>query len=194
MTELLLGLWIALNDQGRVLLQQGQAPQAVAQFRAAAAIAEDTLGANHPAIAMILRNLAVAYRAEGLHRKAEVTAQRSRAILEKLYGPNDPSLTPALNVIGEALAAQNRWTEARRIFERAVRLDDRGPHGATALHNLAAAHQSEGQAEAAVRLYRQALSRREAILGGDNPATLATRAALQDVGTSSRSRTKTLLP
>jgi eukaryotic-like serine/threonine-protein kinase len=184
MLEVLLGLWVAMNDHGRMLLQRGKAPEAAIQFRAAAAIASETMGPDHPVVAMILRNLSLAYCAEGLPRKAESTARRSRMVLESHYGPNDPALTPSLNALGEALAAQNRWTEARRVFERAVRLDDRGVHGATALHNLAAAHQSEGQALVALRFYRQALARREAILGPTNAATLATRTALYVVGAS----------
>ena len=128
---------------------------------------------------MILRNLALAYTSEGLYRKSETAAGQSLRILEGHFGAGDQALVPSLNVLGEALMAQRRYTEAGRVLHRAVALDGPGPHGATALHNLAALYQVQGDLPAAKRLYGQALERREFLLGAEHPVSLATRNALE---------------
>ena len=181
MTDLVLGILITMNDHGQALLSQGRAAEAVTEFRIAADRAEAELGAGSPSTAMILRNLALAYRAKGLPHKAEAAAARSLQILEASFGADDQALVPALNALGEALAAQGRWTEARKIEERAVRLNDPGPHGATALHNLGAVLYGDGKRDAARSYYSQALARRMELFGENGSPTKATRSAIRDL-------------
>lgn len=178
-TGILLALWITLNDAGKDALQHGKAAEAAVAFRRAAEEAEGALGAAHPATAMLLRNLAVAYEAEGLHAKAEAAARRSLAILEARFGPQDSGLVPSLNALGEALVGMGRMTEARKVFQRAASLDLEGPHGATALHNLGAVAVKEKHCAEARSYYETAFRRRQAILGADDPATRSTGAALK---------------
>ena len=154
----------------------------VSTARAAVHVAERTLGAEHPATAMMLRNLALSYEEAGLYNRAETTAKRSLAILEGAFGPTDVSLTPVLNVLTETYAAQGRFTEARRFAMRAV---DIGPgaevHYATALYNAGAVFESLGEMENAREYYKRALSAREAWLGAGHPYVTLTRAAVARV-------------
>ena len=150
--------------------------------RAAVNTAEEAFGPTHPATAMILRNLALAYQQAGLYCRAETTAQRSLAILEAVFGPADVSLTPVLNVLTETYAAQGRYIEARRFAMRAVAIGpDAEAHYATALHNLGAVFENEGKINEAKEYYRRALSAREALLPVGHPHIELTRAALARV-------------
>ena len=174
-----------------MLLAQGApvAGQVEAIDSAREAVRESTavLGADHPATAMMLRNLALAFEQGGYHNYAEHYAQRSLAILEASFGPEDVSLVPALNVLAETYAAQDRLTEARAIATRAAAIGPAaGPHYATALHNLAAIFQSEGKFKEAAEFYRRALSAREALLPPGHPYILITRAALRQVQRAGR--------
>ena len=152
----------------------------ISTARASVGVAEKTLGVDHPATAMLLRNLALSYEEAGLHNRAETTAKRSLAILEAAFGPSDVSLTPVLNVLTETYAAQGRFTEARRVAMRAV---DIGPgaevHYATALYNAGAVFESMGELENAREYYKRALTARERWLGADHPYVELTRAAFR---------------
>ena len=139
-----------------------------------------TFGTQHPATAMALRNLALAYEQEGFHNRAEAAAKKALAILESDFGPSDVSLTPALNVLTEIYAAQGRYMEARPFAIRAV---DIGPgaelHYATALQNLGAVFEAEGKLNQARLYYARALSVREAVLPANHAYVGTTRAALE---------------
>ena len=153
------------------------------------AVRESTaaFGADHPATAFMLRNLALAFEQGGYPNYAEYYAQRALAILEAKFGPKDVSLVPALNVLTEAYAAQCRFTQARPVALRAVAIGpDAGVHYATALHNLAAIFQSEGRLEEAAEFYRKALSLRKELLPPGHPYIQLTRAALQQVQRAAR--------
>jgi tetratricopeptide (TPR) repeat protein len=136
-------------------------------------------GPQHPATAMALRNLALAYEQEGFHNRAEAAAQSALAILESNFGPSDVSLTPALNVLTEIYAAQGRYLEARPFAIRAVGIGSGAElHYATALHNLAAVLEAEGKLNQARDFYARALSARQELLSPDHPYVETTRAAL----------------
>jgi tetratricopeptide (TPR) repeat protein len=174
------------------LLAQGAPPaggslEAIDAAREAVRESTAASGADHPATAIMLRNLALAFEQGGYHNYAEYYAGRSLAILESNFGPNDVSLVPALNVLTETYAAQGRFTQARTVAMRAVLIGPgAGAHYATALHNLAAIYQSEGRFKEAAESYRQALSARETLLPPGHPYIQVTRAALRQVQRAGR--------
>ena len=171
-----------LNREVNSLLMQGRNAEAVSTARKAVRAAEDAFGANHPATAMILRNLALAYERTGFYNSAESAAKRSIAILESSFGPNDVSLAPSLNVLAEAYAAEGRYVDARKAAMRAVAIGpDAGAHYATALHNAGAIFESEGRLTEAGQYYRKALAARAALLPAGHAYTENTRAALARV-------------
>ena len=175
------------NPASDSLPSGGGGVEAVESAREAVRESTAALGADHPATAFMLRNLALAFEQGGYHNYAEYYAQRSLAILEARFGAEDVSLVPALNVLTEAYAAQARLTEARTIAMRAIAIGPgAGPHYATALHNLAATFQGEGKFKEAAEFYRQALRAREALLPPGHPYIQLTRAALQRVERAGR--------
>jgi tetratricopeptide (TPR) repeat protein len=175
------------GHEGAILPPGRASSEAIDKAREAVRESTAALGADHPATAFMLRNLALAFEEGGYPNHAEYYAQRSLGILEAKFGPKDVSLVPALNVLTEAYAAQSRFSEGRTIAMRAVAIGpDAGPHYATALHNLAAMFQGEGKFKEAAEYYRRALSMREALLPPGHPYIQLTRAALQKVERAGR--------
>jgi len=161
------------------LLAQGKNVEAVAAGRQAVASAETTFGVQHPATAMMIRNLGLAYERTGEYSRAEATANRALSILTGLFGANDVSVTPVLNVLVETYAAQRRYADAEKLGRRAVAIGPgAGFHYGTALHNLGAVLEAEGDRVAAREFYAQALAAREAMLPAGHPYIEQTQAAL----------------
>ena len=141
--------------------------------------------------AMILRNQAVSYSQEGYYNKAEASAKKALEILEHCFGPNDISLVPALNVLGETYVAQGRYIDAKAALERAIAIGPvAGAHYGTALHNLAAVYQCERQLDKAREFYGRALVAREATLPAGHPFIAVTRAALESLDQKSTRQRK----
>lgn len=154
-------------------------PTSVRTARIALENASATYGPQHPATAMMLRNLALAFEQSGFHNLAVTYAGQSISILETRFGPKDPSLVPALNVLSEALASESRYAEAETVARRAVAIGpDAATHYATALQNLGGILEMQGKLQAAASAYRQALAARESLLPAGHPHTELTRAAL----------------
>jgi tetratricopeptide (TPR) repeat protein len=150
--------------------------------REAVEAATRTYGAEHPATAMMVRNLALEFEQAGYANYAEYYARQAATALEAQFGPADPSLVPALNVLAEAEASQGRYADAERTARRAVAI---GPsaeaHYATALHNLAAVLAAQGKRREAASVYTQALAARQVALPAGHPYIAITRAALERV-------------
>ena len=159
----------------------------IASAREALHQATAKLGEDHPVTAFMLSNLALAMREGGYFNYAEHYALQAMAILERHFGPDDVSLVPSLNVLAEAAVSQARYSEARKFAMRAVAIGpDAGAHYGTALHNLAAVYQAEGDFQDAAEFYRQALSVREKVLPPGHPYIRLTRAALEQVQRSAK--------
>jgi tetratricopeptide (TPR) repeat protein len=173
-------IWLnAVLAAGVILPPNPVALPAVRAAREAVQSAAMQYGAAAPVTAMMVRNLALAFEQAGYSNYAELYARHSLASLEARFGPDDASLVPALNVLAEALASQERYAEAERMARRAVAI---GPaaeaHYGTALYNLGAILESEGQRSEAAALYRRALAARETALPPGHPYIALTREAL----------------
>jgi tetratricopeptide (TPR) repeat protein len=150
--------------------------------REAVEAATRTYGPGHPATAMMVRNLALAFEQAGYANYAEYYARQAIAALEAKFGTQDSSLVPALNVLTEAEASQGRYVDAERTARRAVAI---GPlaeaHYATALHNLGAVLEAQGKLCEAAAVYSRALAARQAALPSGHPYIAITRASLERV-------------
>lgn len=167
-----------------VLPHDGTDQEAISRARAAEQEAEQTLGPGHPATAMMLRNLALAYAEAGFYERAEAAARQSLTTLEQAFGKWDVSLTPPLNVLTEAYVGQGRYIEARPIALRAVAIGPgAGAHYATALQNLGTVSLCLGRLKEARDYYHRALLAREATLPAGHLYIEVTREALEGVET-----------
>jgi tetratricopeptide (TPR) repeat protein len=171
------------------------AGEAIRAAREALASTEAKLGPDHPATAMMLRELALAFEEGGYHQSAEYYANQSLRILEAHFGPDDVSLVPALNVLTEAAAAQGRNSEALRLANRAIAIGPgAGPHYGTALHSAAAVLYNEGRLAESEKLFLRALAAREATLPPGHPYIEETRAELKKVQRAARLTAKHMPP
>jgi tetratricopeptide (TPR) repeat protein len=157
-----------LNDNAKAFLAAGDTSRAVVALEQALASAEAGFGADHPATAMIVRNLALAYANAGQLPRAEKLAIRAITVLEARFGRDDVSIVPALNVLGETLIYEGRLREALPVLERAVAFGPgAGAHYTTALQNLGAALELQGDGGSAQRYYTLAAAERGRLLGSD---------------------------
>jgi tetratricopeptide (TPR) repeat protein len=144
-------------------------------------------GETHPLTGLALCNLAASMLAAGYPNYAERYARQSLAILENSFGPDDPSLVLPLNVLTETAFSPARLAEAREFAIRAAAIGpDAEAHYGTALHNLAAVYQVEGNLEGAADLYRKALAVREKFFPAGHPYIQLTRTALDRVQREAR--------
>jgi tetratricopeptide (TPR) repeat protein len=159
----------------------------IASARDAWRQATEALGEDHPVTALMLRNLALAMQQGGYSNYAEHYALQALATLQRHFGASDVTLVPVLNVLTEAAVSEGRYAQAREYATRAVAIGpDAGAHFATALHNLAAAFQAEGELTEAAGYFAQALAARQEFLPPDHPYIRLTRAALQHLQRSAK--------
>jgi tetratricopeptide (TPR) repeat protein len=142
------------------------------------ATAEQRLGANHPATAASLNNLAELYSSIGKYAAALPLSERALQICEQQLGANHPATATSLNnlayfynSIGKYAAAEPLYVRALQIREQQLGVDH--PATAASLNNLAGLYDSIGKYTAALPLYVRALQIREQQLGANHPATAA---------------------
>ena len=130
--------WMAHNNLGLVLTDQGRVEEAIAEYRASLRIKPDHWGAHY--------NLANALVAQG---------KLANAITEyQVVLRAEPNFAPAHDNLGGALAMQGKIAEATAEFVAALRIN---PDSAEAHNNLGNALLELGKVVEAVAQYREAL-------------------------------------
>jgi len=94
---------------------------------AALSIREKLLGAEHPAVAHVLHNLAKLYFLEQRFTEADSLYRRAVAIAEKSLGPNHPDLAETLADYALLLQKTKRQSEAVALNARAREILARNP-------------------------------------------------------------------
>lgn len=180
----------ATHRQTIELLNQGQYPQAAVLSQTALHQYETRYGASSLEAALMLRDLAKAWRGAGYLVKAEAAERREIEILRERVGEDDANLALAIDMLGEILFDQGHFTEAGRAFKQALHiaekmLDPWNPHLATILNDLGAVYYRDGRPAEAARLLHRALAIREA---SDQPHVAITRANLAAIERTVASR------
>jgi len=142
-------------------------------YRDAVQAEEAASGKDHPRVAILLNDLALALRERNDNQAAEPLFRRALAIQIKALGPNHPAAASTLNNLGSLLEATGRLAEAERAEREAMRIFEErfGPESkelATACSNLADVLWTKGDRTAAAPLYRRTLSVDESIYGPDH--------------------------
>ena len=111
-------------------------------YQRSLAIRENALGADHPAVAQSLSNLAALYYSQSRYAEAEPLVKRSLAISEKAQGPDHPEVAVKLNNLAEIYRAQGAFAEAEPPSKRALAIREKAlgpdhPDTGLSLHNLA---------------------------------------------------------
>jgi tetratricopeptide (TPR) repeat protein len=110
----------ALNNQASSLESKGDFGGAEPLFREALAIAEKSLGPDHPDTAGALNNLATLLEAKGDYDGAEPLFRTALTICEKKLGPADPHTATALDNLAGLLEAKGEDAAAEPLYRRAL--------------------------------------------------------------------------
>jgi tetratricopeptide (TPR) repeat protein len=109
-----------LNNLGAAYSNLEQPDRAIGYVRQAAALAERTLGADHPQLAEPLVNLSKLLRVQGQLGEAERAGRRALAIKEAAYGPWAPPTLNARIHVAFTLACQGHFPEALAMQDATV--------------------------------------------------------------------------
>ncbi len=129
----------------------------------ALAIAENTLGPEHPQVSATLDNLASIYRRLGQLETALDLSRRADQIARKAHGDRHPIACQRANHLAVMYWNLGRFTEALELFRRTLEfqlqaLGEDNSDVAATMANLAAACFHQKQPKEAEALYRHALT------------------------------------
>ena len=158
------------------LRAKGAYAEAALLWEKIVAIAERTLGPDHPGTAKSLNNLAELYRAQGRLSDAEPLYQRSLVIYEKKLGPEHSGVATSLNNLALVYQAQARYADAERLFIRSLSILEKveGPQStqtAASLGGLGLLFYKQARFKEAEPLFKRSLAIFERALGPEHPNT-----------------------
>jgi CHAT domain-containing protein/Tfp pilus assembly protein PilF len=154
---------------------KARAPKTMELARRAIAIKEETLGPDHPEVAVSVYNLAVPLVVSGDHAGAKPQFERALAIREKALGPDHPLVAASLNGLANLLKDIGDYDGAMAAYERALAIREKtagpdDPSVAVVLDNLGNLLAHYGNIATARANYERALAIREKNLGPEHPA------------------------
>jgi len=147
------------NDAARWRLLEGLYEDLLARQKA-------ELGADHPAVATTLNNLALLYAGQGRYDEAEPLYQRVLEIIKKALSEDHPHVAATLNGLAWLYDAQGRYDEAEPLYQRVLAIREKvlaedHPGVAITLNGLAGLYRAQGRYDEAEPLYQRALEIRE---------------------------------
>lgn len=161
------------NDLARVLADAGQFKEA--QTYAERAVAQqETSGRNPRGLSVFLETLGSVLLSRARFEEAKECFERSSAIIEAQFGPQDPVFSGSLHNRARLLERMGRYGEALPVAERALVISEaaRGsehPVVAIMLNTLGLLHQKAGNLAEARDCCSRALRINEARLGSVHP-------------------------
>jgi tetratricopeptide (TPR) repeat protein len=140
------------------------------QFYERALAAIETLGTDHPKVAVALNNLAGLQNDKGDLAAARTLHERALKIVEATAGPSHPDTAVSLNNLAVVIKRQGDLDTAQRLYERALAIDEAalGPENikvAVDLNNLGVLLQARKDFAAAMPVFQRALAIKEKALG-----------------------------
>ncbi|HSK79602.1 MAG TPA: tetratricopeptide repeat protein [Thermoanaerobaculia bacterium] len=163
-----------MNHLGQLLSAKGLYPEAEPLMRRALTIHQETLGEEHPNLAIHFNNLAQLLQDTNRLAEAEPLMHRALAIDQSAFGENHPKVAIRLNNLASLLQATNRLAEAEPLMRRALDIDQNAfgenhPDVATDLNNLASLLQATNRLSEAEPLMRRALDIDQNAFGENHP-------------------------
>ena len=157
--------WV-LGNQAAAKLRTGDFEAARVLTEKSMLLTEQSLGKEHPGVAMSLGNLAYVLAAGGHPDEALVAADRAVEIFLEHSDPEAFSLAFVYSNQGDALSALGRYADAEKAYDNALKIHRKNvgamnPELAFALHGLAAMKLNQGAAVTAVRFFEDALRIRQ---------------------------------
>jgi serine/threonine-protein kinase len=163
-----------MDTIGRVYENLGLYDNAAALLEAALKLRRQTFGAEHPAVAQSLNNLAEVVRKQGAHTAAESLYREALQMQLKLLGPEHPDVAESLDNLAIALEDNGDYKAAEPLFRDALQMrrklfGEEHVEVAESLNNLGVLLWRTGDYDAAEPLLRQALAAKRNLLGEEHP-------------------------
>jgi tetratricopeptide (TPR) repeat protein len=167
------------------LYKEDRFDEAAYNYRIALSHRERSRGAEHPATAITLSNLAGIYDQQGRYEEAVALYQRALAIKEANLGVGHPNTATTLNNLALALYNLRDFEQSQALFERCLVIKENASGNAVdvavTLNNMASCAEKSGNLDDAAGAYRRALAIREVELGPEHPSTAVTINGLASV-------------
>jgi tetratricopeptide (TPR) repeat protein len=163
-----------LDRCGTSLMEAGNYTSAIEPLRRALELTEQALGADHANLALLLNDLALAYRAAGRYSDAEPLYRRALNISEHAYGAEHPEVAQILNNLAGLYHYGGRYADAEPLYWRTLRIWEKtigleNAYAGLLLNNMAELCRDTGRYADAEPLYRHALRIVERAFGQNHP-------------------------
>ena len=167
----------AVNKQVQQLYLDHKYAEATPIAEQTLALAERTLGAEHPDTLASVKNLAELYEDQGRYAEAEPLFKRALEGRERALGLENADTLVSVNNLGVFYFGRGRYGEAELLFKRGLEARERvlGPdHAETfeSISNLAALYDDQSRYDEAEVLYRRAVEASGRALGPHHADTL----------------------
>ena len=164
----------------------GDYAAAVDAYRAAAALCEQSFGADSACSGLMLIGLGAALIEAGRYTEAGDIQQRTLAICSRLFGGDAPVCGRPLNALGAVQIYTGHYAEAEATLNQALALNRRDTPGdngnvGVSLNNLAVVYRYTGRYAKAEAMQRQALAVDTRALGSDAPLTILNTVVLAQI-------------
>ncbi|HEV8397243.1 MAG TPA: CHAT domain-containing protein [Vicinamibacterales bacterium] len=110
--------------RGDLMMLDGDVAAGVASWQEALALAERTLGGDHPIVSALERRIVVGEDARGNRVEARRRLDRALALAERTRAPCDPELISVIDYAAGALTFDGEYVEARKRYEKILRLSE----------------------------------------------------------------------
>jgi tetratricopeptide (TPR) repeat protein len=163
-----------MHQCAALLLGKARHAEAEPLMRRALAIDEQSLGPEHPKVAIRLNSLVGLLEATNRLAEAESLMRRALAIDEQSLGAGHPRVATDLNNLAHLLRATNRLAEAEPLMRRALAIHEQSfgaehPRVAAELNNLAQLLKATDRLAEAEPMMRRALAIDEKSFGAEHP-------------------------
>ena len=160
---------------GSFYIAQGLYEQAEHWCEQCLSVTRNRFGAEHPAVASSLNNLATLYNFQGRYREAEPLHLEALSLHQRFLEDNHFGLATSLTNLANLYHHQGCYKEAEPLYLQALSLHKRflqEDHSDVAmiLNNLALLYSSQGRYSEAEPLFLQALEFCQGLWGDDHPA------------------------
>lgn len=165
-----------MNQVAQLFRGQARNREAEPLIRRALEIYKQSLGPDHPRVAILFNNVATLLQSTNRLDEAEPLMRDALDIDQKNWGPDHPHVAIDLNNLATMLQDTNRLAEAEPLMRRALEIDEKNftsnhPNVAIRLNNLSRLLQDTNRLAEAEPLIHRALKIFTVSLGHDHPNT-----------------------
>lgn len=176
-----------LNLLAETRQEAGRVDEAEAAFRESLGIARRYASGEPGGVKLhALLGLGHVYLARGEYVRAEPVGKQAVRLAERIFGPDHPEVSAALNSLAVLYKYMARFVDAGRLYQRALAISEQAlgpdhPDVATIYHNLGGLEHAAGNFERGEPFARRAVEIRRRALGPDHPDVAIDMAALAPI-------------